>query len=130
MSRIALALLLAWPAQAIAAADPVTAEHALENYRRKPTAEIDCPRAQDPDEITVCGRRDAASAYRLPLPVEPVPGERVLGEPVLAVSLSKEETCTNIGQSHGCGSVDILGLALRVAQSAVRAATEALDPEE
>ena len=75
-----LLLLLAAPA---AAQDQVTAEQALTNYRQVivPTAELDCPRSADGDEIVVCGKRKGErSPYRLPLPVAREPGTPVRGE--------------------------------------------------
>lgn len=70
---------------AAAAAPGPTAEEAIVRYREifKPTAELDCPKANG-DEAVVCGRRDQADPHRLPLPVEREPGEPtrlVAGEP-------------------------------------------------
>lgn len=114
MSRMALLLLAGAPA---AAEQPLTAEQALNNYRSalKPTAELDCPRGNEPDEIIVCGARDESRLYRVPY--VPEPGKRIAGEPVPAVSLTREEACTNIGQSRGCGHVDLLGIALGIAKN-------------
>ena len=52
------------------------AERAMTRYRQvfKPTAEIDCPRPDDPETITVCGRRPETDPNRLPLPVGPDAG--------------------------------------------------------
>jgi hypothetical protein len=76
----ALLLLVTAPAFA---QDRVTAEQALSNYRKVmvPTAELDCPRGDDGEEIVVCGKRKGEkSPYRLPLPVEREPGARIPGE--------------------------------------------------
>jgi hypothetical protein len=75
-----LPLLLAGLAAPAAAAEPLTAEKAIEHYREVfvPAEQLDCPRSADPEEILVCGRKPGArDPDRLPLPVERVAGERV-----------------------------------------------------
>jgi hypothetical protein len=55
-----------------------TAEQAIELQRdgvREAVGTAPCPRDAADDDIVVCGRR-GADPNRLPLPVEPVPGER------------------------------------------------------
>ncbi|HWH16920.1 MAG TPA: hypothetical protein VNT77_01070 [Allosphingosinicella sp.] len=71
MSRITLLLILTGSP---AAAQPVTAEQAIEKYREsfKPV-EIECAKEADPDVITVCGSRDSSNRYRVPY--QPDPGE-------------------------------------------------------
>ncbi len=79
-------------------------------------------------EIVVCGR--GQSPYRLPLPVEPLPGERVRGEVASPVALTKEETCTNIGQTRGCPSFDILAIGLMIGKIVVeQAVKEAIEDD-
>jgi hypothetical protein len=88
------ALLLTLPtAGGAAAAQPITAERAMEVYRDrlKPVADLDCPTADDPDEIVVCGRPPGeVDPYRLPLPIQRDPGEvvRHAGEPPSAVGMA------------------------------------------
>ncbi len=82
-----LVLLLALaPVPSVAAqagtAPPATAEEAIANYRQtfKSTDELDCPRSADPNDIVVCARpADAPDPDRLPLPVVPEPGARIVG---------------------------------------------------
>lgn len=71
-----------------------------------------CPTGKDADEIVVCARR-GLDPHRLPLP-STRPGDRVAGELPSAVALTKEETCTNVGITRGCPSIDILGIGLMV----------------
>jgi hypothetical protein len=81
-------LLLAF-VPAAAPAQSLTAEQAIAEQRRQVmgagrsgTRSAECAASQTADEIVVCGRGDS-DRHRLPLPVEPVPGERqrMLGEP-------------------------------------------------
>jgi hypothetical protein len=76
-------------------AEPLTADQAMENYRKRfeSVDEIDCPKPTDPDEILVCGRSGAADPNRLPLPVERVPGEHIAGEPVGGAAFSCLRNC-------------------------------------
>jgi hypothetical protein len=67
------------------------------------------------DEIVVCGK--ATSPYRLPLPPEPLPGAIERGVVPSPVALTKEETCTNIGQTRGCPSFDILAIGLMIGKA-------------
>lgn len=78
-------LLVVWPGLTAAAEPAVTAEQALQTYRRtfQPTRELDCP-TSGPGDIVICGRpADAIDPNRLPLPIEREPGEivRHVGEP-------------------------------------------------
>src|SRR5687768_18573585 len=101
-----LALLLIGLAAPAGAAKPVTAEIAMERYRERfePIAAVDCPRPSTADEIIVCGRPDAPDPDRLPLPVAPVPGQRIRGEPISAVvAMGKRETCSTVGPNQQCG---------------------------
>ncbi len=132
MSRmIALALLAFWSATAGAA--PQTAEQAMENYRltfKPPEAREahDCARASNNhvagNEIVVCGRRDLPD-QRLPLPLDPVPGERSAGEPPTTVAAAgNRELCSTVGPNQNCGGgLPLLGAALFVLRSAAALAT-------
>jgi hypothetical protein len=79
-----------------------------------------CPADRGEAEIVVCGQ--AQSPYRLPLPVEPLPGEVVRGEVPSPVALTKEETCTTVGHARGCPAFDILGIGLMIGKIVVEQA--------
>ena len=72
IGTMAAAALLSTPA---AAAPPASAEDALARQQAslRSSLSLDCDR--ESDEIVVCGRR-GADPYRLPLPVERLPGAR------------------------------------------------------
>ena len=98
------ALILAMAPGPALAQRQVTADEALANYRKmfKSTGEIDCPREEG--EIVVCGRRSAGpDPYRLPLPVEREPGERVRGE-----ATADAGGC--ISRCHQPVAINILGI--------------------
>ena len=68
---------------AMAAAQPATAEQALETYRKtfQSPRQLDCPKSEGSDEIIVCARsKGAPDPNRLPLPVMREPGDRIPGE--------------------------------------------------
>lgn len=121
MSRMAILLILA---SSSASAQPreVTAEEGMEIHRRTFSAvrKVDCRQTKEAEEIVVCG--SARSPHRVI--VSPQPGQRVAGELPSAVEATKEDTCTNIGQTRGCPSVDILGVALMVGQVLFKAITQ------
>ena len=129
MSRMAILLILAGSS---ASAQPrqVTAEEGIEIHRRtfSAVAKVDCAQTKETEEIVVCG--SARSPYRLPVPPEPVPGQRVPGELPSAVEATKEATCTNIGQTRGCPYIDIYGIALMVGKKVAEKAIEALAEDE
>ena len=120
----ALMIGLAAPA---GAAEPVTAEAAMERYRSTivPVAVLNCPRPQSPDEIVVCGRIEGRDPNRLPLPVQPMPGERIQGEAMSAVeAMGERETCSTVGPNQNCGGglpvIPILLFAAKVAVQAIK----------
>lgn len=100
-------------------APPATADDAMERYRRKTAAGPRCAAAEDPQEVMVCGRRDA-DRYRVPLierdPADPknegVPAER---ERMLARTDNCEEKsiflvgCGKVGVSVGTGGFHLAG---------------------
>jgi hypothetical protein len=104
----------------------VTAEEALEIHNRifSVVPKGECGKARETGEIVVCG--SGRSPYRLPIPADPVPGQRVAGELPSAVKAAKEATCTNIGHTRGCPYVDIYGIALTVGKAIADRALEAL----
>jgi hypothetical protein len=87
---------------------------------RLPVAD-DCTRRSSPEEVIVCGRT-GRSPFRLPLPVEPLPGSRTAGEiDQLGASEVGSEPCTTVGPNGGCGGyIPILPFVLWVVQSAVK----------
>lgn len=105
-----------------APAQTVTAEQAMQNYRElfAPVSELDCPRSRDPEEIVVCGRPfGAPDPNRLPLPVQPLPGDRVAGEAMSTVEAGNiKEDCSAVGPHNGCGGLlpvgAIIGVAVKV----------------
>ena len=120
-SSLALPLLLALAASPAAAQKTVTAEEAIANARRTfvPTAELDCPRAQDPEEIVVCARQ-GPDPYRLPLAVPPEPGSRVAGEAPSGTDImaAADDPCTTVGPNQRCsGGLPVLGIAIFVAKA-------------
>lgn len=124
LSRLAPLILLAAVPAGVSAAPRITADQALTNYRKviKTTRELDCPRGESSDEIVVCGSsEDAARSPRLPLPVEPVPGERINGESASAAALAERETCTMVGPHEHCGgTIPISAIALGIAVMVVK----------
>jgi len=127
------AVLLALSA-APAGAQSVTAEQAVDNYQAafKSLEELDCPKATDPEEVVVCGRRDRPDPARLPLPTAPEPGRRVQGEAVSTVAATgKRETCSTVGPIQNCGGgLPIFAIAATVAKATVKVAEEIIDPDE
>jgi hypothetical protein len=127
MGRLGLAIAAAFLVSAPAAASPpLSAEEALARQQSALRSELalDCDR--DSAEIVVCGRQ-GPDPNRLPLAVRPEPGARVGGEPVdpartLALSA---ETCTTVGRNPRCsGGLPILGIALFIVQTVVKAAVK------
>ena len=116
-----------------AAAQDRTAEAAMERFRQLFKSQVPaCPTSSAPDEVTVCGRR-AQTTYRLPLPVEPLPGTRAVGDrpDQLEASEVGSEPCSTIGPNGGCGSyVPILPFVAWVAKMAVKAVKVATEEEE
>lgn len=126
MARIALicavfvAAASSAPAQAQSRADALIAEQ--KTGLQAATGTQRCNRDEGGDEIVVCGQ--PASPYRLPLPVEPLPGAIERGVVPSPVALTKEETCTNIGQTRGCPSFDILAIGLMIGKIVVEQAVK------
>ena len=118
---------LIWGAIATSAApaQTLTAEQAMENYRDafEPVATLDCPESEDPDEIVVCGRPfGAPDPNRLPLPVQPLPGDRVSGEAMTSVEAGNiKEECSAVGPHNGCGGLVPIGAIIGVAVKVVGA---------
>jgi hypothetical protein len=128
-SRIPLPLLAIAAAAPLPAAAqaPTAAEALIAGQKNGLQAAIGTRRCdRDEGEIVVCGQ--AKSPYRLPLPVEPLPGEVVRGEVPSPVALTKPETCTTVGHARGCPSFDILAIGAMIGgvilQQVVREVTE------
>ena len=116
LSRIALLALALAVAPAAAAAQPVTAEQAIEVQRESVRSVVspDCPEAVG-DEIVVCGEREQ-ERYRLPLPVERIPGaaDRAGGEQVAAMN-QDSSLCTPVGRNQRCTrGLDMLGIGFAI----------------
>jgi hypothetical protein len=126
-------LLLALAAASLPAAAPAqTAAESLiarqKSGLQAATGTRRCPTGGDEGEIVVCGQ--AQSPYRLPLPVEPLPGEVVRGEVPSPVALLKEDTCTTVGQARGCPAFDILGIGLMIGKIVVEQAIKKVVKED
>lgn len=117
-----LGLLMIGLAAPAGAAEPLTAETAMERYRMlvKPVAVLNCPKTDDPEEIVVCGRPER-DPERMPLP--PPPGERIRGEAMSAVeAMGERETCSTVGPNQNCGGgLPIIPIAIFAAKVAVHA---------
>jgi hypothetical protein len=72
------------------------------------------------DEITVCGRRERAERFRLPLPVAATPSSRdqAGGEQREALAIDTSR-CTAVGRDQNCGSVDFLGMGIMIVREIV-----------
>ena len=114
-----LGLLMIGLAAPAGAAEPVTAEAAMERYRTfvAPIAVLNCPKPDSPEEIVVCGRPER-DPDRLPLP--PPPGERIRGEAISAVeAMGERETCSTVGPNQNCGGgLPIIPIAIFAAKVA------------
>jgi len=124
MAKLGLAILAALASVPASAAPPLGADDALARQQSslRSSLGLDCDRTSG--EIVVCGRT-GPDPNRLPLPVQPEPGARRGGEPVdptetLALSAEK---CTTVGRDQQCsGGLPILGIALYIVQTVVKAA--------
>ena len=124
LSRLAPLILLAAVPAGAGSAPPISAEQAMTNYRQviKTTGELDCPSSGSADEIVVCGnQKDDTRVGRLPLPLEPAPGERIKGESASATALAERETCTMVGPHEHCGgTIPISAIAFGIAAMVVK----------
>ena len=127
MAKPALAIMAAALAAAPAPAQPpLTAEEALARQQSSLRSGLGLGCDRTTAEIVVCAR-PGPDPNRLPLPVQPEPGARIAGEPVdpgetLALSAEK---CTPVGQNQQCsGGLPILGIALMIVQTVVKAAVK------
>jgi hypothetical protein len=131
-SRMTALFLALVPASGTTAAEPLADEYDIAALR--PLADLDCPDGSGTDEIVVCGRKPGDSdRYRLPLPIEPTPGQRTRGEPLTAVEVAgKRETCSTVGPNQNCGGgLDIIGIAAMVAVGVAKVvAEEIIEPDE
>lgn len=124
MAKLGLATMAAALAAFPAAAQPLSAEQALARQQSslRSGLGIGCDRGSA--QIVVCARQ-GPDPNRLPLPVQPEPGDRRSGEPVdpsetLALSA---QTCTTVGRNPRCsGGLPILAIAAMIAQTVVKAA--------
>jgi hypothetical protein len=107
LSRITIAALLVAGSAPAQAAEPLTAEQALANYRSmfKSTADLDCPPSQD-GEIIVCAQR-GEDQNRLP-PPEREPGVRIRGEAPSGTDALNANRC--ISSCQGSVSINLLAI--------------------
>ena len=97
MSRTLL-LVLAMSAASPAAAEPLSAEQALDTYKALTATSRPCRPAANQDEIVVCARDD--DRYRLPLPDERGPRDTARAESGVIPSGSADPA-----KSGNCGIV-------------------------
>jgi hypothetical protein len=128
-SRFAVPIALAAAVLSAAGARAQDESDAMANYRSmfQLPRNIDCPEGVG-DEVVVCARRrgDELQPGRLPLPVEPPEGERVMGEAPSQVTEMKagQEPCSTVGRSQRCsGGLPVFAIIATVAK-AVKAAVE------
>lgn len=95
----------------------VTAEEGVEIHRRAILAvsATPCGQTRPEGDILVCGR--APSPYGIGPAADPAPGRRIRGEPADYVQATRETTCTNIGASRGCPSIDLVAAAMTIAKA-------------
>ena len=127
MSRTApwlLLILIGVPA----GAQPSTAEQAVAAQRSglRQALRIECPPAQDEEEIVVCGSRAEEDArHRLPLPTisTPGPADRAGGEQRAALA-ADTSPCTTVGPNQRCTrGLDMIGIGFAVARAVTQALT-------
>ncbi|MBC8070770.1 MAG: hypothetical protein IAG13_20755 [Deltaproteobacteria bacterium] len=126
---LALAAALALAASPLAAQE-LTAEQAMENYRAMTAVDVaaDCRRDAGPDEIVVCGRDDSAR-QRLPFPSESGPRDgprRATGE-IAAASAApmRSDSCGMRSTDECIGGLSIF----QVAGVLFNVARKLIDPE-
>lgn len=124
-SRMALMLLLAVlpnPASAL----PAGADQLIGTQRRslRTLMRIECPSAEDPDEIVVCGSREEEDRrHRLPqaTTASSSRASRAGGEQRAALA-EAVDTCTPVGRDQQCnGGVDLIGIGFTVARAIAQA---------
>jgi hypothetical protein len=118
-------LLFALAAAPALAQDP-GAEAAISGQRAvlREAMRLDCPPAEDADEIVVCGSRDEENRRnRLPLAVGPPPGaaDRAGGEQRAAMAIDSS-SCTTVGRDQRCnGGLDMIGIGFTIARAIAQA---------
>ncbi|HEX8241806.1 MAG TPA: hypothetical protein VF574_18880 [Allosphingosinicella sp.] len=126
MAKLGLAMAAALASTPAIAAPPLSADEALARQQSSLRSGLGLVCDRDSGEIVVCGRQ-GPDPNRLPLPVPPEPGARNSGEPVdpsATLALSAEQ-CTTVGRNPHCsGGLPILGIALFIVQTVVKAAVE------
>ena len=126
MAKLGLAMAAALASTPAIAAPPLSADEALARQQSSLRSGLGLVCDRDSGEIVVCGRQ-GPDPNRLPLPVPPDPGARNSGEPVdpsATLALSAEQ-CTTVGRNPHCsGGLPILGIALFIVQTVVKAAVE------
>jgi hypothetical protein len=105
---------------AAAAAQPVTADQALANYRQviKSPSELDCPKGSE-DEIVVCAGpgQTESQRYRVPLPVSPDPGSPNRDVITSGMGAMRSDACQAY-ERCGSGGLSISVDLIRAARSA------------
>lgn len=126
MSRIVpllIAALLAAPASAQTgnAADELIAE---QRSRLRAQLRIDCPPAEDDEEIVVCGSRAEDDRQHRLAPAAPGPAaaaDRAGGEQRAALAIDAGR-CTAVGRDQQCGGgLDVIGIGFTIARAVAQA---------
>jgi hypothetical protein len=122
MRRIALAVAMLTAAPA--AAQEITAEQAIANFRTSVETPVRrCPEPEEGEEIVVCGDRPEESRYRVPLYVAPddSPAARAGGEQRAAMALN-DQRCTPVGRAQQCGGgLPVIEIAIFLVRTAIAA---------
>ena len=120
---------LGWFPTPAAAQAGITAEGALAAHQigMRRALRPDCRETSSSDEIVVCGARDSASRFRIPLPIEAEPGARIAGEaPSAAAQLGAgDERCSTVGREPICPQINWVAVGFMVAKTVVKAIQEA-----
>jgi hypothetical protein len=113
-------------AAAPAAAQQVTAEQAMENFRNRMEAPARrCAEAGEAEDVVVCGRRQEDNRYRAPLYAAPDdgPATRAGGEQRAAMEVGSSP-CTPVGRAQRCGGgLPVFAIAGYLARALIAIAT-------
>ena len=127
MSRTAPWLLLVVAgAPAAAQTDSVEGAIAAQRSTLRQALRVECPPAEDEEEIVVCGSREGENRrHRVPLPTVSTPGsaDRAGGEQRAAMAIDTSP-CTTVGPNQRCTSgLDMIGIGFAVARAVTQALT-------
>ena len=120
MRQVAVVLLILAPAPA--AAQQITADQAMANFRNSIDTPVRrCPGPGSGEEVIVCAQRPEENRFRVPLYAAPdeSPAARAGGEQRAALE-QNDQRCTPIGRMQQCGGgLPIAAIAAYVIRNAV-----------